>query len=144
MKVVVVVASSRIIRWNFTFVQFYKNWLISSFRVWDQLKRRSSCQVLSTNNIPKKVLHELNHPAFESISLKQCEGLDHRGKVTNTTQTVITLTKLITLQALKQCLQFIYNGTISTRNQNELQVSNGVSLFKLCARVCACVRVTKY
>lgn len=92
-------------------------------RVWDQLKRRSSCQVLTTNNSSKKVSHELNHPAFESICVKQCEGLDHRGQVTKSTQTVITLTKLVTLQAFKQCLQFIYSGTISTRNQNELQVS---------------------
>lgn len=92
-------------------------------KVWDQLKRRSSCQVLSTGSNSKKsgIFRDLNHPAFESICVKQCEGLDHRGQITNSVQTVITVTKLVTPQALKQCLQFVYTGTISTRNQNEIQ-----------------------
>lgn len=92
-------------------------------KVWDQLKRRSSCQVLSTSANSKKsgIFRDLSHPAFESICVKQCEGLDHRGQITNSVQTVITVTKLVTPQALKQCLQFVYTGTISTRNQNEIQ-----------------------
>ncbi|KAK6621940.1 hypothetical protein RUM44_001747 [Polyplax serrata] len=94
---------------------------IKHSKVWDQLKRRSSCQVLTTANLSKKVSPELNHPAFESICVKQCEGLDHRGRVTISTQTVLTLTKLVTVQGLKQCLQFIYTGGISTRSQTELQ-----------------------
>ncbi|KAL0277501.1 UNVERIFIED_CONTAM: hypothetical protein PYX00_004753 [Menopon gallinae] len=90
-------------------------------KVWEQLKRRSSCQVLPSSNNARKmgVCHELNHPAFESMCVKQCEGLDHRGQTS--LQTVITMTKLVTPQALKHCLQFIYTGTISTRNQAELQ-----------------------
>ena len=42
------------------------------FRVWEQLKRRSSCQVLSTETKQRLgVSRELNHPAFQAIRIEQ-------------------------------------------------------------------------
>ncbi|XP_067013129.1 rho-related BTB domain-containing protein 1 isoform X4 [Anabrus simplex] len=90
-------------------------------RVWEQLKRRSSCQVLSTDtNKRLGMSRELNHPAFQAIRVEQvllyCEGQDgSRGRSSSTVQTIITLTKLVTPQAMQQCLQFLYTGTIDTR-----------------------------
>nr|XP_024219309.1 rho-related BTB domain-containing protein 1 [Halyomorpha halys] len=88
--------------------------------VWDQLKRRSSCQVLTSacNNSPSQRIcanRELNHPAFTSIRVQQCEDLDPQGKITTSVQTVITLSKLVTAQAMQQCLQFLYTGTIDPK-----------------------------
>ena len=59
------------------------------------------------------------------ICFFQCEGLDHRGQPTSSVQTVITLSKLVTPQAMQQCLHFIYTGTIDSRFC-ESQVSAGV------------------
>ncbi|XP_046383343.1 rho-related BTB domain-containing protein 1 isoform X2 [Ischnura elegans] len=91
-------------------------------RVWDQIKRRSSCQVLPSDARRVGVSRELNHPAFQSIRIEevifhayQCEGLDHKGRPTSSVQTVITLSKLVTPQAMQQCLQFLYTGTIDSR-----------------------------
>ncbi|XP_046671108.1 rho-related BTB domain-containing protein 2-like, partial [Homalodisca vitripennis] len=90
-------------------------------RVWDQLKRRSSCQVLTTSsnssNTNKKVSgsRELNHPAFSAIRVQQCEVMDQHGGVSSCVQTVVTLTKLVTPHAIQQCLQFLYTGTLDNR-----------------------------
>lgn len=87
--------------------------------MWEQLKRRSSCQILpstehtfkhSSLKISGGANRELNHPAFQSIRITQCDGLQSAN-----TQTVITLTKLVTPQAMHQCLKFVYTGTIDKR-----------------------------
>ncbi|XP_073969852.1 rho-related BTB domain containing isoform X3 [Rhodnius prolixus] len=96
--------------------------------VWDQLKRRSSCQVLTTacNNSPSQrvcINRELNHPAFTSIRVQQVEDINQQGKLTTSLQTVITLSKLVTAQAMQQCLQFLYTGTIDSRF-TQLQTSS--------------------
>ncbi|XP_014252585.1 rho-related BTB domain-containing protein 1 isoform X2 [Cimex lectularius] len=88
--------------------------------VWDQLKRRSSCQVLTSacNNSPGQRVcasRELNLPAFTSIRVQQVEDLDQQGKLTSSVQTVITLSKLVTAQAMQQCLLFLYTGTIDSK-----------------------------
>ncbi|XP_076678483.1 rho-related BTB domain containing isoform X1 [Andrena cerasifolii] len=83
-------------------------------KVWEQLKRRSSFQVLPTMDNQRKsagATRELNHPAFQNIRVCLTES-------TNGTQqptTVVTLSKLITPQAIQQCLQFIYTGSLDKR-----------------------------
>ncbi|XP_021938929.1 rho-related BTB domain-containing protein 1-like [Zootermopsis nevadensis] len=88
-------------------------------RVWEQLKRRSSCQVLSTDSKQRLgVSRELNHPAFQAIRVEQCDSVEcttQRGRSNNSMQTVVTLSKLVTPQAMQQCLQFLYTGTIDSR-----------------------------
>ncbi|KAK3913203.1 Rho-related BTB domain-containing protein 1 [Frankliniella fusca] len=85
-------------------------------KVWEQIKRRSSCQVLTCDsNRRLDVSREMDHPAFTSIRVQQYEGLDHRGNPSSSLQTVITLSKLITPQAMNQVLQFMYTGTIDSR-----------------------------
>ncbi|XP_052122122.1 rho-related BTB domain-containing protein 1 [Frankliniella occidentalis] len=87
-----------------------------SIRVWEQIKRRSSCQVLSCDsNRRLDISRDMDHPAFTSIRVQQYEGLDHRGNPSSSLQTVITLSKLITPQAMNQVLQFMYTGTIDSR-----------------------------
>ncbi|XP_034949938.1 rho-related BTB domain-containing protein 1 [Chelonus insularis] len=82
-------------------------------KVWEQLKRRSSFQVLPTMDQRKTAgtTRELNHPAFSNIRITLAEN-------TNGIQqpiTVVTLSKLITSQAMQQCLQFIYTGSLDKR-----------------------------
>lgn len=55
------------------------------------------------------------HPAVRSVSVEQCQGIDHRGRPCVSTQTVVTLTKIVTPNAMRQCLCFIYTGQIDTR-----------------------------
>ncbi|CAH0393986.1 unnamed protein product [Bemisia tabaci] len=89
-------------------------------KLWKQLKRRSSCQVLSSSSSAsadhcKKFNKDLSHPAFTSIKIQQCEGSDHGGHAVTSVQTIITLSKLVTSQAMQHCLQFLYTGSFDTR-----------------------------
>ncbi|XP_014469538.1 PREDICTED: rho-related BTB domain-containing protein 1 isoform X3 [Dinoponera quadriceps] len=86
----------------------------SSIRVWEQLKRRSSFQVLPTMDNQRKTngaTRELNHPAFQNIRICLTENANGMQQPT----TVVTLSKLITPQAMQQCLQFIYTGSLDKR-----------------------------
>ncbi|KAL0129667.1 hypothetical protein PUN28_001734 [Cardiocondyla obscurior] len=86
----------------------------SSIRVWEQLKRRSSFQVLPTMDNQRKsnsATKELNHPAFQNIRICMTENANG----VQQPMTVITLSKLITPQAMQQCLQFIYTGSLDKR-----------------------------
>lgn len=68
-------------------------------------KRRASCQALPT-------ARDLDHPAFQCIRNVQPEG-----------QTVVTLSKLVTPAAMRQCLQFAYTGCVD-RSALNLRVSD--------------------
>ncbi|XP_011336691.1 rho-related BTB domain-containing protein 1 isoform X3 [Ooceraea biroi] len=86
----------------------------SSIRVWEQLKRRSSFQVLPTMDNQRKTngaTRELNHPAFQNIRICLTENANG----VQQPMTVVTLSKLITPQAMQQCLQFIYTGSLDKR-----------------------------
>ncbi|OXU26125.1 hypothetical protein TSAR_007468 [Trichomalopsis sarcophagae] len=83
-------------------------------KVWDQIKRRSSFQVLPTQETQRKPIgatRELNHPAFQCIRVAVVENSNGVHQQT----TVVTLSKLITSQAMQQCLQFIYTGNLDKR-----------------------------
>ncbi|XP_076759757.1 rho-related BTB domain containing isoform X1 [Xylocopa sonorina] len=83
-------------------------------KVWEQLKRRSSFQVLPTMDNQRKpagATRELNHPAFQNIRVYLTENTNGVQQQT----TVVTLSKLITPQAMQQCLQFIYTGSLDKR-----------------------------
>lgn len=71
---------------------------------------------------------ELHHPVLQSIRLVHVEN--QRG--VNGLQTIVTLSKLISPQALHQCLRFIYTGTID-KDCNNLQVSlNAIKQWNKC------------
>lgn len=78
--------------------------------MWEQIKRRSSYQALPLIEAkrPTELYKDLHHPVFQNIRVVQIDN--NNGIQTN--QTILTLTKLITTQALHQCLKFIYTGTI--------------------------------
>lgn len=80
------------------------------YRMWEQLKRRSSYQALPLIEAKRsnELYREILHPLFQSVRVIPMEN--NRGILLN--QTIITLTKMITPQALHQCLKFIYTGTI--------------------------------
>ncbi|XP_076631858.1 rho-related BTB domain containing isoform X1 [Colletes latitarsis] len=83
-------------------------------KVWEQLKRRSSFQVLPTMDNQRKsagATRELNHPAFQNIRVCLTESTNGVQQPT----IVVTLSKLITPQAMQQCLQFIYTGSLDKR-----------------------------
>lgn len=113
--------------------------------MWEQLKRRSSYQALPTVEPKKDLYRELHHPVFQSIRVFQvCKSRlasyhaspslarfkneyplfqIENGKHTYTqTQTIVSVSKLITPQAMQQCLKFIYTGAID-RECLDLQVS---------------------
>ncbi|CAK9808046.1 Rho-related BTB domain-containing protein 2 [Anthophora quadrimaculata] len=86
-------------------------------KVWEQLKRRSSFQVLPTMDNQRKsagATRELNHPAFQNIRVCVTENPNGMQQLT----TMVTLSKLITPPALQQCLQFIYTGNLDKRYQD--------------------------
>lgn len=111
--------------------------------MWEQIKRRSSYQALPTIE-PKKPLdlfRDLHHPIFQNIKIVHvsafqidilfvfiltirtssiCQQNDPSRDNSNVmqTHTIITLSKLVTPQALHQCLKFIYSGTIDTECTN--------------------------
>ncbi|KAF0312619.1 Rho-related BTB domain-containing protein 2 [Amphibalanus amphitrite] len=55
---------------------------------------------------------QLNHPAFQSISIQQCEGLDQSGQPSLSVQTIISVSKLVSPAVLRQALHFLYTGRL--------------------------------
>ena len=60
----------------------------------------------------------LNHPAFQSIKVETCQSLSAEGRVTSSVQTFLTCSKLISPQALRQVLNFLYTGSIDSEILN--------------------------
>lgn len=87
------------------------------------VRRRSSCQIHPETTTAAAmgatragIQRNLNHLAFQSISLEQCEGIDHRGKMTSSAQTVVTISKLIMPVAVQQTLRYLYTGMLDTKS----------------------------
>jgi len=55
---------------------------------------------------------QLNHPAFQSVSIQQCEGLDLSGQPSLSVQTIVSVSKLVSPAALRQALHFLYTGRL--------------------------------
>ncbi|XP_022247796.1 rho-related BTB domain-containing protein 1-like isoform X1 [Limulus polyphemus] len=73
----------------------------------------------------------LNQGAFQSISLEPCEGLDHRGEITSSMQTVVTMSKQITPAALQQCLRFLYTGSVDLKCCSLTEVHLAAELLEI-------------
>lgn len=108
------------------------------------VRRLSSCQIhpetttataMGVNSVSgrKTGFHRtLNHAIYQSISIEQCEGLDHRGKVTSSVQTVVTLAKGITPDAMRSCLRFLYTGYLDFNTcLNLTEVLEAAELFDI-------------
>lgn len=105
-----------------------------SWRVgWDQpVSTRSRSACLSSFSVEKHGIYkELNHAAFTSIQLQQCENLDHRGKSSSSLQTVITVNKTISASTMQHCLRFFYTGLLDTRNCNLEEVHKAAQLMEI-------------
>ena len=64
----------------------------------------------------------MNGMYFEySFQIENASGVQHQA-------TVITLSKLVTPQAMQQCLQFIYTGSLD-KKYHDLQVRFTITLF---------------
>ncbi|KAG4075261.1 hypothetical protein HA402_003052 [Bradysia odoriphaga] len=102
-------------------------------RMWDQLKRRSSYQALPTIE-PKKqsdLFRDLHHPVFPKYSNYSGENSPEKFSGINETQTIITISKLITPQALNQCLKYIYTGSIDKDCLNLQEIRQAAQLLGL-------------
>ncbi|CAG9138566.1 unnamed protein product [Plutella xylostella] len=80
--------------------------------VWDQIKRRSSCQILPVSDGCKKppdLYREVNHLAFHSIRIVKCENVQHG---MSPSQTIVTMSKLISKEVMQEIINFIYSGYI--------------------------------
>lgn len=111
----------------------------------DNVKRRSSPQVLSADNnsywSSGKIGYnkELNHPIFTSIRTEQCNGSSHGCNGLHCLQTIVTLNKSISPSVMAQCLQFIYTGTIDvkyTKLQELRQLAQIIEIPHLVDIVC--------
>ncbi|XP_032594397.1 rho-related BTB domain-containing protein 1 isoform X2 [Drosophila grimshawi] len=98
-------------------------------RMWEHLKRRSSYQALPLVESKRSTdLHkELHHPVLQSLRLVQMEN--QRG--VSAIQTIVTLSKLISPQALHQCLRFIYTGTIDKECSNLQEIREAADFLEL-------------
>ncbi|KPJ16330.1 Putative U5 small nuclear ribonucleoprotein 200 kDa helicase [Papilio machaon] len=88
--------------------------LKGSQKVWDQIKRRSSCQILPLSDSCKKppdLYREVNHPAINSIRVVKCDKIQH---ATSQTQTIVTMSKLISQNVMQEIINFIYTGTLDS------------------------------
>lgn len=100
------------------------------FRMWEQLKRRSSYQALPTVE-PKRqpdLFRDLHHPVFQSIRVVQVEN--GRNSLIQT-QTIVTLSKLITPSAMHQCLKFIYTGIIDREYLDLQEIRQAAEFLEL-------------
>ncbi|XP_078033162.1 rho-related BTB domain containing isoform X2 [Augochlora pura] len=99
-------------------------------KIWEQLKRRSSFQVLPTMDNQRKnagATRELNHPAFQNIRVYLTESTNGVQQPT----TVVTLSKLISPQAMQQCLQFIYMGSLDKRYHDLQEIRQAAEFLEL-------------
>ncbi|KAG8038571.1 hypothetical protein G9C98_006267 [Cotesia typhae] len=106
-----------------------RNDQVKPAKVWEQLKRRSSFQVLPTmdQRKPTGASRELNHPAFQNIRINLTENSNGVQQPT----TVVTLSKLITPQSMQQCLQFIYTGSLDKRYHDLQEIRQAAEFLEL-------------
>ncbi|XP_037876620.1 rho-related BTB domain-containing protein 1 [Bombyx mori] len=86
--------------------------IIKQMRLLDQIRRRSSCQILPLSDGCKKppdLYREVNHPAVNSIRVVKCDKSQH---ATSQTQTIATMSKLISQRVMQEILNFIYTGSM--------------------------------
>ncbi|XP_047512845.1 rho-related BTB domain-containing protein 1 isoform X2 [Pieris napi] len=76
-------------------------------RVWEQIKRRSSCQLVGEAR--PDVCRRVHHPAILSLKIVRCEKIQH---ATSQTQTIVTMSKLISSSVMQEVINFIYTGAI--------------------------------
>ncbi|XP_050681878.1 rho-related BTB domain-containing protein 1 [Leptidea sinapis] len=97
-------------------------------RVWDHIKRRSSCQILTLSDNCKKppdLFREVNHPAILSIKVVKCDKIQH---ATSQTQTIVTMSKLISQNVMQEIINFIYTGVIDSTAFKQQSAAIGLLL----------------
>ncbi|KAJ8715450.1 hypothetical protein PYW07_009932 [Mythimna separata] len=97
-------------------------------RVWDQIKRRSSCQILPLSDSCKKppdLYREVNHPAIISIRVVKCDKIQH---ATSQTQTIVTMSKLISQTVMQEIVNFIYTGALDSSAFKQQSAAIGLLL----------------
>ncbi|XP_063896298.1 rho-related BTB domain-containing protein 1 isoform X3 [Helicoverpa armigera] len=98
-------------------------------RVWDQIKRRSSCQILPLSDSCKKppdLYREVNHPAINSIRVVKCDKIQH---ATSQTQTIVTMSKLISQNVMQEIINFIYTGALDSSAFKQQEIRQAAELL---------------
>ncbi|XP_068625544.1 rho-related BTB domain-containing protein 1 [Battus philenor] len=98
-------------------------------RVWDQIKRRSSCQILPLSDNCKKppdLYREVNHPAINSIRVVKCDRIQH---ATSQTQTIVTMSKLISQNVMQEIINFIYTGALDSNAFKQQEIRQAAELL---------------
>ncbi|KAJ2940057.1 hypothetical protein O0L34_g14092 [Tuta absoluta] len=98
-------------------------------RVWDQIKRRSSCQILPlTDNCkkPPDLYREVNHPAIKSIRQVKCDKVQH-GQ--SSTQTIVTMSKLVSASVMQEIVSYIYTGTIDANAFKQQEIRQAAEML---------------
>ncbi|KAJ2940493.1 hypothetical protein O0L34_g6425 [Tuta absoluta] len=98
-------------------------------RVWDQIKRRSSCQILPlTDNCkkPPDLYREVNHPAIKSIRQVKCDKVQH-GQ--SSTQTIVTMSKLVSASVMHEIVSYIYTGTIDANAFKQQEIRQAAEML---------------
>lgn len=98
-------------------------------RVWDQIKRRSSCQILPLSDSCKKppdLYREVNHPAINSIRVVKCDKIQH---ATSQTQTIVTMSKVISHTVMQEIINFIYTGALDIAAFKQQEIRQAAELL---------------
>ncbi|CAG9569488.1 unnamed protein product [Danaus chrysippus] len=98
-------------------------------RVWDQIKRRSSCQILPLSDNCKKppdLFREVNHPAIISIRVVKCDKIQH---ASSQTQTIVTMSKLISQNVMQEIINFVYTGVIDSGAFKQQEIRQAAELL---------------
>lgn len=76
------------------------------------------------------IYKECDHPAFKSIQIQQYDGLDHRGKVFSSIQTMVTVNDAISPNVLEHCLHFLYTGSLAVDNYLLKEIQEAATLLE--------------
>ncbi|RWS14053.1 rho-related BTB domain-containing protein 1-like protein [Dinothrombium tinctorium] len=102
-------------------------------------KRFASCANFKDNQLRRESIEKttiqrpIQHPLFQMVSSESCaNGEQYRKKSsTSAQQTVLSLSQLITKDALKQCLHFMYTGCIEQMDVPLCELLDAAELFQL-------------
>ncbi|XP_022116278.1 rho-related BTB domain-containing protein 1 isoform X3 [Pieris rapae] len=93
-------------------------------RVWEQIKRRSSCQLVGEAR--PDVCRRVHHPAILSLKIVRCEKIQH---ATSQTQTIVTMSKLISSSVMQEVINFIYTGAIHAAAFKQQEIRQAAELL---------------
>ncbi|KAF9407213.1 hypothetical protein HW555_012683 [Spodoptera exigua] len=76
---------------------------------------------------PPDLYREVNHPAINSIRVVKCDKIQH---ATSQTQTIVTMSKLISQTVMQEIINFIYTGALDSSAFKQQYVTGYIDLVQ--------------